>query len=132
MIASNDQDDFKQRNVLGTALAECSSDPLTGFYRDGCCTSGPEDQGLHCVCCVLTESFLAFSKSRGNDLGTPRPEWGFPGLKPGDRWCLCAVRWLEAYEAGHAPDVVLEATNERALELIDLELLREHTHEPHS
>lgn len=112
------------RNVLGTALQPCSLDPLTGFHRDGCCNTGPDDSGVHAVCCVMTAEFLAFSKSRGNDLSTPRPEWGFPGLKPGDRWCLCAPRWAEALEAGFAPRVVLEATHEDALEYASLEDLR--------
>jgi len=130
MIATNDQtreqDETQQRNVLGGPLIACSTDPLTGFYRDGCCNTGPEDAGSHTVCCVVTASFLAFSKSRGNDLSTPRPEWGFPGLTPGDRWCLCAARWQEAYEADRAPGVVLEATNERALEFVDPEGLLAH------
>ncbi len=130
MIATNAQtrehDETKQRNVLGGPLIACSTDPMTGFYRDGCCNTGPEDAGSHTVCCVVTASFLAFSKSRGNDLSTPRPEWGFPGLQPGDRWCLCAVRWQEAFEADRAPGVVLEATNERALEIVDPEALLAH------
>lgn len=130
MIATNEQtqehNDSTQRNVLGGTLIACSTDPMTGFYRDGCCNTGPEDAGSHTVCCVVTASFLAFSKSRGNDLSTPRPEWGFPGLKPGDRWCLCAVRWQEAFEADRAPGVVLEATNERALEIVDPEALLAH------
>lgn len=130
MIATNEQtqehNDSTQRNVLGGPLIACSIDPMTGFYRDGCCNTGPEDAGSHTVCCVVTASFLAFSKSRGNDLSTPRPEWGFPGLKPGDRWCLCAVRWQEAFEADRAPGVVLEATNERALEIVDPEALLAH------
>lgn len=126
MIATNTQDELKQRNVLGEPLIACSTEPLTGFYRDGCCTTGPEDSGSHTVCCVVTAEFLAFSASRGNDLSTPRPQWGFPGLKPGDRWCLCAVRWQEAFEADCAPGVVLEATNERALEIVDPEALLAH------
>ncbi len=130
MIATNEQtreqDDTRQRNVLGGPLIACSTEPLTGFYRDGCCNTGPEDAGSHTVCCVVTGAFLAFSQSRGNDLSTPRPEWGFPGLKPGDRWCLCAVRWQEAYEADRAPGVVLEATNQRALEIVDPEALLAH------
>lgn len=126
MIATNTQDEIKQRSVLGTPLIPCSTDPLTGFYRDGCCNTGPEDSGSHTVCCVVTAGFLAFSASRGNDLATPRPEWGFPGLNPGDRWCLCAPRWQEALEADCAPGVILEATNERALETVDLDDLREH------
>ena len=102
-----------QRNVLGATLADCSHDPKTGFYRSGCCETGPDDAGVHTVCAVLTEEFLEFSRSRGNDLSTPRPEFGFPGLDPGDRWCLCAARWLEAFEAGCAPRVDLEATHEK-------------------
>jgi uncharacterized protein (DUF2237 family) len=103
------------RNVLGERLEVCSIDPMTGFYRDGCCNTGREDLGSHSVCAVMTEEFLEFSRSRGNDLSTPVPEFGFPGLKPGDRWCLCAPRWQEAMEAGQAPRVVLRATHEAAL-----------------
>jgi uncharacterized protein len=104
------------RNVLGGQLALCSVDPMTGFLRNGCCETTPEDLGSHTVCAVMTEDFLAFSKSRGNDLSTPRPEFGFAGLKPGDRWCLCAPRWQEALEAGFPPNVVLHATQEGALQ----------------
>lgn len=103
------------RNVLGEPLDYCSISPMTGFYRDGCCNTGREDAGSHTVCAVMTSSFLEFSKSHGNDLSTPMPEFGFPGLKPGDRWCLCAPRWQEAFEAGQAPRVVLRATHEGAL-----------------
>lgn len=103
------------RNVLGGALLPCSVAPLTGFYRDGCCNTGPGDVGLHVVCAEVTEEFLAFSRAVGNDLSTPRPEYGFAGLKPGDRWCLCAARWEQAREAGVAPPVLLEATHEAAL-----------------
>ena len=110
-------------NVVGGELRPCSTEPLTGFYRNGCCSTGAEDLGSHTVCVVLTEEFLEFSKSVGNDLSTPRPEYGFAGLLPGDRWCLCASRWLEAHAAGHAPDVVLGATHARALELVPIELL---------
>jgi hypothetical protein len=110
-------------NVVGGKLLPCSVEPLTGFYRNGCCSTGPEDLGSHTVCVVLTEEFLEFSKSVGNDLSTPRPEYGFAGLLPGDRWCLCASRWLEAHAAGRAPDVVLGATHARALELVPIELL---------
>ncbi len=109
-----------QRNVFGEPLATCSERPVTGFYRSGCCHTGPEDLGLHTVCVEVTAEFLAFSKSRGNDLSTPRPEFGFPGLEPGDRWCLCAARWREAFEAGRAPRVVLAATHEATLELVEL------------
>src|ERR1700734_2951413 len=103
------------RKGLGEPLDICSIKPMTGFYRDGCCNSGPEDVGSHTVCVVMTAEFLEFSKSRGNDLSTPVPEFGFPGLNPGDRWCLCAPRWQEAFEAGRAPRVVLRATHEGAL-----------------
>lgn len=112
------------RNVLGGELVECSGDPLTGFYRDGCCRVGPDDLGVHSVCARMTEAFLDFSRRRGNDLSSPVPVAGFPGLRPGDRWCLCASRWLEAHDAGCAPPVILEATHEATLELIDLETLR--------
>jgi len=114
------------KNVLGTDLQDCSHDPLTGFFRDGCCHTGAEDVGLHIVCSELTEEFLEFSKSVGNDLSSPHPEFGFPGLKPGNRWCLCALRWKEALEAGVAPSVVLESTHISTLEFIDLEDLQEH------
>jgi len=111
-------------NVLGTPLEPCSLDPMTGFYRNGCCDTGSEDQGVHIVCAVMTEEFLAFSKERGNDLSTPVPMYEFPGLKAGDRWCLCAARWREAYDAGYAPTVVLEATHARMLEWASLDELR--------
>ncbi len=111
------------KNVFGEDLIACSFEPLTGFYRNGCCETGPEDRGTHSVCAIMTEEFLIFSKSRGNDLISPRPEFQFPGLKPGDKWCLCAKRWLEAYQAGFAPYVYLEATNEATLKLIPLEVL---------
>jgi uncharacterized protein (DUF2237 family) len=111
------------RNVLGSELEPCGVDPLTGFYRDGCCNSGDDDLGVHSVCVVATERFLAFSRRAGNDLSTPVRAFGFPGLKPGDRWCLCASRWLEAWQAGEAPPVVLASTHERTLELVPLELL---------
>lgn len=113
-------------NVLGGQLEPCSHDPLTGFYRDGCCTSGPGDLGAHVVCACVTEEFLAFSKEHGNDLSTPQPQLGFAGLVPGDRWCLCAGRWQEALDAGVAPQVVLEATHVRALEWVSLDDLRRH------
>jgi uncharacterized protein len=103
------------RNVLGGPIGLCSNEPMTGFFRNGCCETSPEDLGSHTVCAVLTEEFLAFSKAQGNDLSTPVPEFGFAGLKPGDRWCLCAPRWQEALDAGAAPQVVLRATEEGAL-----------------
>ena len=112
------------RNVLGGTLEPCSMRPLTGFFRDGCCNTGPSDVGSHTVCAVMTLEFLEFSRRAGNDLLTPRPEFGFPGLKQGDRWCVCAARWLEAFEIGMAPPVVLEATHERALEVLDLPELK--------
>lgn len=113
-------------NVVGGELLECSAEPLTGFYRDGCCGTGPEDAGSHTVCAIVDEGFLRFSREAGNDLSTPRPQWGFPGLEPGDRWCVCAPRWLEAHAAGCAPPVVLAATHERALEVISIDLLVAH------
>lgn len=116
----------ESRNVFGEPLATCSVAPMTGFYRDGCCETGPEDTGRHVVCAQVTQEFLDFSRMRGNDLVTPRPEFGFPGLKPGDRWCLCALRWREALEAGVAPPVALAATHERALDIIDLQELKAH------
>jgi hypothetical protein len=115
------------RNVLGGPLQPCSFDPNTGFFRDGHCHTCAQDHGSHTVCAVMTAEFLAFSKSRGNDLSTPMPQFDFPGLKPGDPWCLCAGRWLEAYEARKAPRVSLEATNEAALALVPLQALQEHS-----
>ena len=117
-------------NVVGGSLLACSTDPMTGFYRDGCCATGPEDLGSHTVCTVMTDAFLTFSKRAGNDLSTPRPEWGFLGLSEGDRWCLCATRWLEAYRAGCAPAVVLGATHARALEVVPIEALTAHALQP--
>ena len=111
-------------NVLGEPLADCSLDPITGFFRDGCCDTSPEDLGSHTVCSVMTEAFLEFSRVAGNDLSTPRPEFGFAGLEPGDGWCVCAGRWLEAHNAGSAPSVRLSATHERALEIVPLELMK--------
>jgi uncharacterized protein (DUF2237 family) len=113
-------------NVLGGDLEPCSFDPLTGFYRDGCCNTGAEDLGVHTVCVLLTAPFLEFSKSRGNDLSTPQPAYGFAGLQPGDRWCLCAPRWQEAFEAGAAPEVVLESTHIASLEWVRLADLEKH------
>ena len=114
------------KNVLGTDLVPCSFDPKTGFYRDGCCNVGEDDRGVHAVCAVMTAEFLMFSRAAGNDLSTPRPEFGFPGLKPGDQWCLCAPRWAEAFEAGFAPKVRLASTHEIALEHATLDQLLEH------
>lgn len=114
------------RNVLGGDLEPCGTDPLTGFYRDGCCNTGAEDFGNHTVCAVATTEFLAHQREVGNDLSTPRPEFGFAGLQPGDRWCVCAPRWQQAYEAGAAPPVVLAATHERAAEAVSVDALREH------
>ncbi len=111
-------------NVLGEELKPCSNNPLTGFFRDGCCNTGPMDRGRHTVCVLMTEAFLEFSKSRGNDLSTPIPEFGFAGLKPGDRWCLCADRWAEADAFDMAPLVVLESTHRNALETIPFAILR--------
>jgi uncharacterized protein (DUF2237 family) len=119
-------DPASQRNVLGGPLQPCGEDPVTGFYRDGCCTTGPEDRGSHTVCSVVSAEFLELQRELGNDLQTPRPEYGFPGLKPGDRWCVVAVRWLQAYQAGAAAGVVLAATNELALEIVPLEALRQY------
>lgn len=116
----------EQRNILGTALQTCSTDPLTGFTRNGCCTHHAGDGGMHTVCAVVTDAFLEYSAAKGNDLSTPRPEWQFPGLKEGDRWCLCALRWLEAYEDGVAPAVDLAATHEVALSVIPLAALKRH------
>jgi len=118
-------------NVLGGVLEPCSTRPVTGFYRDGCCNTGAEDIGLHTVCVVLTAEFLVFSKSRGNDLSTPMPQYGFPGLKPGDRWCLCASRWKEALDADVAPQVVLEATHAVTLHVVPLADLKRHAFRPH-
>lgn len=114
------------RNTLGGPLQLCSLDPLTGFYREGSCDVGPEDLGCHAVCAVVTDDFLEFSRASGNDLSTPRPEYGFPGLNPGDRWCVCAPRWKEALDAGHACPVVLEATSEAALEYVSRSVLEEY------
>jgi uncharacterized protein (DUF2237 family) len=112
-----------QKNVLGQPLEPCGMDPLTGFYRDGCCSTGPEDLGVHTVCCIVTEEFLATSKRQGNDLSTPMPQFGFPGLQPGDRWCVCAGRWLQAQRAGSSCPIVLESTHEATLEIVPFEIL---------
>lgn len=113
-------------NVFGRPLKSCGTEPMTGYFRDGCCHTDPQDRGLHVVCAVMTSVFLNFSRAQGNDLSTPMPEYDFPGLKPGDRWCLCALRWLEAYAAGKAPKVDLEATHLNALGVVSLNQLREH------
>jgi uncharacterized protein len=116
-----------ERNVLGGDLEPCGTDPMTGFYRDGTCSCGPDDVGLHSVCAVMTEEFLAHQRSVGNDLSTPRPEWSFPGLRPGDRWCVVAARWKQSYDAGAAAPVVLASTHARSLEIIPIDMLREHS-----
>jgi len=118
--------DKTARNVLGGELEPCCLDPVTGFYRNGCCETGPEDTGQHTVCAVMTQAFLVFSMSVGNDLSTPRPEFDFPGLGPGDRWCLCAPRWKEALDAGVAPPLILEATHEEVLAIAPLGVLKDH------
>ena len=118
--------DAGAKNVLGQELAPCSLDPVTGFFRNGCCETGPHDVGMHTVCAVMTADFLAYSKSVGNDLSTPRPDLGFAGLKPGDRWCLCAPRWKEALDADAAPKVVLEATHEETLAIVPLGILKDY------
>lgn len=117
---------MRDSNVLGQPLEPCGSDPVTGFYRDGSCRSRPEDTGSHTICAVVTREFLAHQAATGNDLLTPRPEWAFPGLTPGDRWCVVAARWLQAHLDGAAPPVVLASTNARALEIVPLEVLREY------
>ena len=116
----------KPKNVLGGELKSCCTNPMTGFYRDGFCKTGADDRGSHTICIVATDEFLRFSKARGNDLSTPLPEYNFPGLKAGDKWCLVALRWQEAFDAGMAPEVVLEATNEAALQFVRLEDLRKY------
>ena len=112
-------------NILGTDLVACSTDPMTGFFRDGCCNTTADDRGMHTICAVMSEAFLAYSKAQGNDLSTPMPTYEFPGLKEGDRWCLCLSRWVEAYQADCAPNVVLEATHASATEFIDLATLQQ-------
>jgi len=125
LLPSDLQMSSKDRNVLGGPLASCSDEPLTGFFRDGCCNTGPEDVGLHVVCAKVTQAFLDFARRHGNDLITPAPHYGFPGLKPGDRWCVCVGTWRQAYEAGVAPPVVLAATHEETLAVVPLDLLRQ-------
>ena len=114
-----------QLNIFNEPLEACSFDPVTGFFRSGCCETSEQDTGSHTVCAIMTEEFLKFSKSKGNDLSTPVPEFDFPGLNSGDRWCLCAARWLEAYEAGSAPSIIARATHRRALEIIPIEAMKE-------
>ena len=116
----------KQKNVLDSELQDCGIDPMTGFYRDGCCNTGAGDVGTHTVCAIMTDEFLEYSKSKGNDLITPRPEFDFPGLKPGDAWCLCALRWEEARQAGCAPRVKLTSTNIKTLEMVEFDDLKAH------
>ncbi len=113
-------------NVLGTEIEPCSVDPITGWYRDGCCNTNQDDRGLHVVCCILTEDFLEFARSQGNDLITPAPQHGFPGLKPGNRWCVCAQTWLDSVDAGLACPISLESTHEEALSLISIDILQAH------
>lgn len=113
----------QQYNIFGQLLIPCSTDPLTGYFRDGCCNTDNTDQGVHTVCIIATEEFLTFSKMIGNDLSTPMPEWSFPGVKPGDKWCLCAERFKQAYENNAAPKVLLEATNEKTLDIVDMDIL---------
>ena len=119
------------KNVLGGSLAPCSTSPRTGFFRDGCCNTGPDDVGLHVVCAQVTAEFLEFAREQGNDLITPMPEFGFPGLKPGDRWCVCAATWRQAFDAGVASPVVLAATNEETLAVIPLSALKQHALDVH-
>ena len=126
MDGSSGRPGGSQLNVLGGPLAACSHDPITGFFRDGCCNTAPTDQGLHTVCAIMNDAFLAYSKTVGNDLSTPLPDFGFPGLKVGDRWCLCAARWEQARLAGKAPGVVLAATNRASLMLCQLDDLKAH------
>ena len=114
-----------QLNIFNEPLEACSFDPVTGFFRSGCCETSEQDSGSHTVCAIMTEEFLKFSKSKGNDLSTPFPAFDFPGLNSGDRWCLCAARWLEAYEAGSAPSIIARATHRRALEIIPMEAMKE-------
>ena len=119
-------DDNSSFNIYGEPLEVCSENPITGFFRDGCCNTNKQDVGSHTVCIEVTKEFLEFSRLKGNDLSTPMPEYGFPGLKPGNRWCLCAARWYEAYQAGMAPRVFLKRTHEKALDIIPLDLLKDH------
>ena len=115
---------MKAKNIFGTELETCSKDPLTGYFRNGCCETGPDDLGTHTVCAIVTEEFLTYTKNQGNDLSSPNPLYGFPGLKPGDQWCLCASRWVEAHEAGCAPLIQPAATHEKTLEFVSMEVLK--------
>lgn len=126
MSQSTSDPSTQAQNVLGGPLQTCCTSPMTGFYRDGCCHTGPEDRGVHVVCAELTEAFLSYTKAQGNDLSTPQPAYGFPGLKPGDKWCLCAARWKEALDDGVAPPVVLAATQAKALKYVTLDDLKQH------
>jgi|TARA_B000000475_G_scaffold271160_1_gene268255 uncharacterized protein (DUF2237 family) len=117
----------KQLNIKKMPIEPCSLEPLTGFYRNGCCDTGENDRGIHTVCVILTEEFLEFSKNVGNDLSTPIPEYDFPGLLPGQKWCLCANRWLEAYNSGLAPPIIAESTNIKTLEIIDIDIINQYT-----
>jgi len=119
---------MESKNIFGQPLIDCSHNPLTGYFRDGCCNTDETDLGVHTVCIVATDEFLTFSKAAGNDLSTPIPEWSFPGVKPGDKWCLCAVRFKEAHENNAAPKVILEATNEKTLEIVQMNILIEHAY----
>jgi len=121
----NDSAISTQKNIFGEDMQACCFEPLTGFYRDGFCNTGEQDYGTHTVCAVMTKEFLEFTISKGNDLSTPKPQYNFPGLQPGDKWCLCALRWYEAYKAGYAPNVLLEATNEKTLQMVPMEALIE-------
>ena len=123
---SSDTESVTERNVLGGELELCGTDPMTGFFRDGCCSTGPEDRGSHTICAVVTKEFLEHQRSIGNDLSTPMPQYRFPGLAPGDRWCVTAMNWLRAHYDGAAAHVVLASTHERAIEVVPLEILREH------
>ena len=126
MTGRGDTGGVSERNVLGTELEPCGTDPMTGFYRDGCCSTGPEDLGSHTICAVVTAEFLAHQRSIGNDLSTPMPQYRFPGLVPGDRWCVTAVNWLRAHHDGAAAHVVLASTHERALTIVALDILQQH------
>ena len=131
-MAHTDPEQDRGKNVLGQPLATCGCEPMTGFYRDGCCNTGPDDLGVHTVCAVVTAEFLATSKRLGNDLSTPMPQYGFPGLKPGDHWCVCAGRWKQALDAGAPCPVILEATHENTLRVVSFETLIQHAVIPES